>query len=402
MKRTSVFLLAGLLTVACGGTDDAPTSGSGGVGAGSASATTGAGGDASSTTSSGQGGGDTYSYSPPDLRGQVVVGHYLGDYDLVGFAASDLSSTGSPVEPGAPTSGIRGIAKHGVVAVAMEGGETLQVFDASTMTPIAGSPYATGNAPVDVAHDDRRDLLYVYCIGTEGDPSKSLLSVYDTSSVPYVEVAGSPFDIDVPANQIDVDPVSGHVFGVSLFTYWGVAFDGQSVSHLPGSPMSLDDGTGADIAVDPARRRLYVGERIVAGSQKVHALDLDRLQALSDSPVAIPGSALGDFALNPVTGDLWAVDYGSATLHSIQPDPLEVRNSCGAMGCSIPTTETGLALDYELDRLFIVHVPDLNEPDAGNGFLTGWDVSTPEAPTEISMPGQRPGLALYPVTATAL
>lgn len=401
MMRTSGLLLVGLLAVACGGSDESPTSGSGGAGAGSTVATTGAGGDATTTTSSGQG-GDAYTYTPPDLRGQVVVGHYLGDYDLVGINASDVSASGAPVEPGAPTSGLQGIAKHGVVAVAMEGGETLQVYDAATMTPIAGSPYTTGNAPVDVAHDDRRDLLYVYCIGTEGDPSKSLLSVFDTSSVPYVEVAGSPFDIDVPANQIDVDPVTGHIFGVSLFTYWGVAFDGSSVTHLTGSPMSLEDGTGADVAVDPARRRLYVGERMVTGSQKVHALDLDQLQPLSGSPISVPGSALGDFALNPVTGDLWVVDYGSTTLHSIQADPLQLRNSCGAAGCAIPTTETGLALDYELDRLFIVHVPDLNEPDSGNGFLTAWDVSNPETPTEITMPGQRPGLALYPVTATAL
>jgi len=402
MMRTTAVLVTGFFVAACGGSDDSTTSGSSGAGAGSTSATTGAGGDTTTSTSSGQGGGDTYSYSPPDLRGQMVVGHYLGDYELISFDTSDPSSASSEVEPGAPTSGIQGIAKHGVVAVAMEGGETLQVFDAATMMPIAGSPYATGNAPVDVAHDDRRDLLYVYCIGTEGDPSKSLLTVYDTSSVPYVEVDGSPFDVDVPATQIDVDPVSGHVFGVSLFTYWGVAFDGVSVTHLQGSPKSLEEGTGADLAVDPARRRLYVGERIVTGLQNVHVLDLDQLQALSGSPVTIPGSALGDLALNPKTGDLWAVDFGSTTLHSIQADPLQLRNSCGTMGCFIPTTETGLALDYEQDRLFIVHVPDLNEPDAGNGFLTAWDVSNPEAPTEITVAGQRPGLSVYPVAATAL
>ena len=65
-------------------------------------------------------------------------------------------------------------------------------------------------------------------------------------------------------------------------------------------------------------------------------------------------------------------------------------------------TETGVALDYEQDRLFIVHVPDLNNPDQGNGFLTAWDVSNPAMPSEITSSGNRPALATYPYIATAL
>jgi len=331
------------------------------------------------------------------------VSHYLGDYELFGVASQDLSPlTGSPLEPGAPTSGVAGIAKHGHLAVALEGGDSIVVYDAATMSPLPGSPYATGFGPVDIAHDDASDRLYVYCIGTEGDPSKSLLSVFDTSTVPYQPIAGSPFDIDVPATAIAVDPVSGTLFGVSLFTRWAITLEDGEVVHRTGSPADLADGVGSDVVVDPARRRVYLGERIIGQDQRIHAFDVDSLAPVEGSPLAIPGSSLGDLAVNPVTGDLFAVDFGSTTLHSVQADPLVLRDTCGSMGCFVPTTETGLAIDYELNRLFIVHVPDLNEPGAGDGFLTAWDVSDPAMPTEITMSGSRPKLGIYPVTATSL
>jgi hypothetical protein len=397
------------LAAACGGSDGTPTDDDG-AGAGTSTGVSGGGGagagDPSGVgggTGTGTGTGGSYTYSPPDLQGQVFVSHYLGDYELFGVASADLSTLpGSPMAPGAPTSGVAGIAKHGHLAVALEGGSSILVYDAATMSPLAGSPYTTGNGPVDIAHDDAKDRLYVYCIGTEGDPTKSLVTVFDTSSVPYQEIAGSPFDIDVAATAIDVDPVSGALFGVSLFTRWAVTIEDGVVAHLSGSPADIADGVGSDVVVDPARRRVYLGERIIGQDQKVHAFDVETLAPIAGSPVVVPGSSLGDLALNPVTGDLFAVDFGSAKLHSIAAEPLALRDTCGSMGCFVPTTETGLSIDYELDRLFIVHVPDLNEPDAGDGFLTAWDISDPAMPTEITMSGSRPKLGIYPVTATSL
>jgi hypothetical protein len=399
---------AGLVTaLACSVACTSPTEGGGGDDDASTtsgtSTSSGAGGSSSgSTTGSGAGGQtpDNPIYERPSLKHRAVFGHYLGNYDLVGFQSANLMPM-TPREPGAPTSGILGIAKHDVLAVALEGGDFVQVYDAATMTEVSGSPYATGYGPVDMAHDDARDRLYVYGIGTVGDPSKSLLSVYDTSSLPWQQLPGSPFDIDVAATRIDVDPITGAVFGVSFYTYWGVTIEDGVVTHLPESPQVLPVGVGADIAVDPERRRLYVGERVVGGDQRVHVLDVDQFTLDQRSPVTIPGSSLGDFALDPIDGDLWVVDFGSTKLHSIQADPLMLRDTCGTGGCFIPTTETGIALDHELDRLFIVHVPDLNSPDDGPGFLSVWDISDAAAPSEITSSGARPSLGTYPVTATA-
>ncbi|MEM6788242.1 MAG: hypothetical protein AAF715_12055 [Myxococcota bacterium] len=408
MSKCVALGLALASVMACGSSEEAPTtsaSGTGGAGAsvGPTTTTTGGGGDdPSGSGGAGAGGGDGYTYSPPALAGSVYAGHFLGDNELVGYTTDTLTSVGAAIEPGGPTSGLLGIAKHGILAVGIEGGTTMEAYDAATGAAIPGSPYATGNAPVDLAHDDRRDLLFVYCIGTIGDPSRSELSVYDTSSVPFVEVAGSPFDIDVAANQIDVDPVTGNVYGASLLGYWAVAYDGSGVTHLSGSPRTFDGGFGADLVVDPERRRLYVGERVTGATQRVLALDADTFTPLAESPLSLPGSSLGDMVINPRTGDVWAVDFGDTTLHSIQAEPLMVRNTCGSMGCPILTTETGLALDYDRDRLFIAHVPDLNQPDSGPGFFTAWDVSDAANPAEVTMPGQRLGLELYPVTASSL
>lgn len=63
------------------------------------------------------------------------------------------------------------------------------------------------------------------------------------------------------------------------------------------------------------------------------------------------------------------------------------------MGCAIPTTETGLALDHDRSRLFIAHLRDPNNPEDAPGFLSTWDVSDPLTPTEV---GTRTDLDLYP------
>jgi hypothetical protein len=177
-----------------------------------------------------------------------------------------------------------------------------------------------------------------------------------------------------------------------------------TVTHQSGSPGTVDN-TGADLGLDPGRRRFYFGERIVGQPQKLHALDMDTLAPVSGSPVDIPGSSLGDLEVHPLTGDIFLVDYGDFELHSASAEPFALRNSCGTNGCSLPPTETGLALDHELDKLFIVHVPDLLNPDQGQGFMTAWDIADALNPLEITSGGTngtRPQMSSYPIIATAM
>ncbi len=375
-------------------TSTTTTSAGAGGGTSSSSATT------SSSSGAGGGEGGSGGFSPPAMRGRMAVGHYLGDFEVEAFGSDDFTTVGE-LEPGGPTSGLLGISKHDVLVVAREGGESFNAYDGETLLPLTGSPYTTAFGPVDFAHDDQRDLLYVYCIGRPGDTDKSSLTVYDTSSIPWSEVAGSPFTIDVPGIGIEVDPITGTVFGVSLTTFWAVTVEGGEVVHMDGSPETFASGFGSSIAIDPMRRRVYVGEARVGGTQRVHVLDTDTFSPHQRSPVVVPGSIQGEIEVNLADGEVWVVDYNSSTLHSIQASPLEARDSCGTMGCPIPPTETGLAIDHELGRLFITHLPSLANPDDGNGSLSVWDISTGGEPVEITGSGTRPTLSVYPFTATA-
>jgi hypothetical protein len=399
----------GLLVAACDDESSSPNTtptavggsgGTGGTGTGGSGGSGGTGGTGVGGTGGTAGSGGAYVYAPADLHGRAFFGHYLDPYDLIGYGTSSLTTTtGTPVEPGDPAGDVLGVAKHDVVVITMEGGTTIRAYDAATLTELAGSPYTTGYGPTALAHDDATDRLYVYCIGTAGSPTESLLTVYDTSAVPWTELSGSPFDIDVPGVTIEVDPVTGTVFGLSLSSLWAVDLQAGAVVHRSGSPRTVDQ-TGSDLAIDPARRRLYVAERVFGGDQKLHAYDVDSFAPITGSPLTFAGTSLGDIVANPVTGDVFVVDYGAATLHAAAADPFALRNTCGTNGCALPPTETGLALDYELDRLFIAHVPDLNNPDSGNGFLSAWDVSDPASPAEVTVAGSRPALALYPNRAS--
>ncbi|MEE8409582.1 MAG: hypothetical protein V3T05_08255 [Myxococcota bacterium] len=338
-------------------------------------------------------------YTIPTLTGQLLVGHFLGNYEIYSFATASLAqTTGSPYVVGAPAGQVMAIGKHNVVAVVLEGLDSYDVvvLDAATLRPIAGSPYSTDRGPTAMAHDDARDRLFITCISTPGVPTESSVTVYDTSSVPWQELAGSPIPIDVPAFAIQVDPVLGRLYGISLTRLWAVELTDQGFVHLAGSPVYFDSGSGSDVAIDPERRRVYFLERRIPGPQLLHAYSLESFTLEPGSPLSVAGAIAGDFTLNLRTGDIYLVDYGDGKLHSIATEPLALRNTCGQYGCDIPTTETGLALDYERDRLFLPQIPSLAAPDEAPGALSVWDVSDPAMPSEITTSANRPALGLFP------
>ena len=327
-------------------------------------------------------------YMIPALAGDVYFGHFLSPYPIHGFDADRASIATRDV--GVPTGDLTVFGN--TVATTREGGSEVRAFDATTLMPIDGSPYDTANLSTSLAHDPVRNRLYVYCIGVAGDPSMSNVSVFDTSSTPWTEISGSPFTIDVAAFQIKVDPVTGNLVGVSGANVWMVETAG--FTHVGASPIQIEPGRGSDIVVDPSRRRLYWSERDV-GTQTVHEHDLDTFAALGE--VTFSGTSIGDIAVHLRTGDVWAVDFGASKLRRFTAMPLTLADAC-TDGCSIPLTETGLAIDYDRNRLYVAHIPDAENPDTGPGWMTAWDIAaTP--PTELTE-GNRPALGLYPLRVT--
>ncbi len=402
IRLLSLLVCLALGVSACGGDDDAPLDG--GV-ADSASDTS---AQDSSTADSGSRDGGTQDsgsedsgaedggtedggaeWMPPESRGRFVVSHYAGDYELSQYGNTDLEAQGEFL-PDGPTGGLIALPELNAVGLLREGADVLNVLN-EDLEPMTGSPYTTANLPVDLAHDSVRDRLYVYCIGTEGNPSESLLTVFDTSAMPFTEVEGSPFDIDVAATSIEVDPITGNLFGISLRSAWAGNVNGDGFTHLSGSPLTLD-GQGASMAIDPSRGRVYLAETRFPGPQRVYARTTDFEAA---EMVEVDTETLGDMVVHLGTGNLYLVGYGSAELYALSGEPLGVLDSCGG-GCSILTTETGLGIDEASNRLYIAHVPSVEDPAEGRGRVSVWDISTPATPSEITDSETRIRVETYP------
>lgn len=402
-------LLAGLALLALGCGDDTPAhpGPEGGVAADAAPAADGAGpvdgaaaddavatGDAAGGDGPGADAGPPW--EPPPLAGRVYAGHYL-TASLRAFDGTSLTEiTGSPVALPTRLSDLVALPGRGFVAVPFEGDVELRVYDGATLEEVPGSPYATAIAPEIVVFDEQRHLMVVFCLDDDGGPA-SLVTVYDTTSVPFTEVAGSPFAIDVTPFYADLDPLTGRIVAVGFTKLFAFDLDAGGLTHALGSPIvPVLDGQFAGLAVDPQRRRLYTGEIVVPGAQKVHAFDLDTLQPVAGSPVSVPGSSFaGDVAVNPLTGDVFFVDAGARRLHSLAPGPpLTVRDTCGTGGCPTGPTETGLVVDYTHARLFMAELISASAPDTGAGFLAAWDISDPESPTKLA---DSPRLDVYPI-----
>ena len=345
-------------------------------------------------------------YVAPELEGRIVVSHLVDD-SLLALDATTLAEGATHTVEGS-VGELLAVPELDVLVVGREGGSEVEVLSADDLKPIDGSPYPTGLGPVDFAYDAERSLLFVYCIGTIGRPEESLVTVYDTSTTPYEELPGSPFDIDVAGKSIEVDPETGRLFGVSDKTVWAVELVERRLRHVSGSPLALEDlgredGTGFTTALDVARRRFFFNVKFAAQEQALHSFDIDSFEEVRGSPLHYGQGLAGDIELNPYSGVIFLIDYLEARLYVADSTSMKLLDACGGgAGCKIPPTETGLSLDYDADRLFILHVHDLEKADETRGFMSAWDVSDPGMPDEITDEDDRPKLSYYPVTAVAL
>lgn len=63
----------------------------------------------------------------------------------------------------------------------------MTVYDTTTMTQVSGSPYATGCAPLGVAYNPLEQRVYTTNF------NNGTITAYDTTSIPFLQIAGSPF-----------------------------------------------------------------------------------------------------------------------------------------------------------------------------------------------------------------
>lgn len=242
-------------------------------------------------------------------------------------------------------------------------------------TPAPGSPYALPTVPTAVAHDPVLKRLYVHSVGAAKNPKRSQLAVFDTSALPFVEVPGSPFAIDVAALSMLVDPLNGHLFGRSNDGYWAVRVEADGIRHLEGSPVSLSGSVSTSgVALDVEGRRILIGERRTAAPQRIHVRDSDSFAVLQ-SPVLLDGGLLGDLVFSEPEEEVFAVDLATQKLFRLGGRPLALRPMCDAYECRVGASDGGLALDPVFGRLFLAIVPSLEKPAEGYGHISVWDVA---------------------------
>lgn len=322
---------------------------------------------------------------PVRPTGRVVVGHLGGDsFQLDIFDSSTLAPVaGSPFTSPRAYNDIALNGPRGYIALVLPGTGEVLVVDDATFATVATLSIADVT-PLTAAFDTVRDRLYVYAAA---GASNRAIYAYDCSTADFASVTGSPFAVDVVGTQMAVDTATGHLVGISTSTSWIGEFAGESFNVLFGGPSA--NGATA-MAIDVESRRLYAAEGFPSQLRVTDLDDGSELATVSlpgDFPSGVaPDGSGGAFVLDGTPEEATT----TTTLHHVSAT-LALEDTCGAAdGCTIDTTETGLAADPDNGRVFVSVARGINP-----GELATYDVSTPNNPSEID-PESRPAVGAIP------
>ena len=319
-------------------------------------------------------------------QGRVIVGHLGGDsFQLHQFDAETFEATsGSPYTVPRAYNDIATHSGRGYIALTLPGSGEVHIVDGADLSAV--ETFSIEEAlPLTVAFDASRDLLYVY---SADGPSARFISVYDTSSTPFVELDASPFEVDVVGTQIEVDAETGNLVGISTSTTWVGRVNADAFELLFDGPIS-SGATG--MALDSITRRFFTASGFPS---RLRVYDLDSGDELA--AIALPGDFPSGVSPDGEGGAfvLDGTPIGSSTpttLHHVSA-ALVLEDTCGsADGCTIDTTETGMATDPSTSRLFV----SVSRGEESAGELARYDVSDASAPSEVE-PDTRPEVGVLP------
>lgn len=312
--------------------------------------------------------------SAPKAASHVIVGNLGGEtFALQQYPLASLASAeGSTLRLADAYNDMAGLTSQDLLAVVLPGAGTVALYDGTTLTEVPGSPVATVVTPLLVAFDQAREILYVYC--ADGLHQR-YLQAFEVRDRKLTELPGSPARVDVFATELAVDSKTGNLVGGSVSTVWLGRWENGF------APITkLSEGSVGAVAVDEAGRRLYYATQYPS---RLVARDLDTLAPVEGSPIALPGELPTGLAVG--RDGVFVLDGTSAgsadptTLSYVTRAPFTLVPTCGSLdGCSLPTTETGIALDRATDRLFVTV-----SKGAQPGQLAVWDVRDPAKPSAI-------------------
>ncbi|MBI3930029.1 MAG: YncE family protein [Armatimonadetes bacterium] len=217
---------------------------------------------------------DPFDVLPPPAPRRLFVPISLS-HTLQVFLASNLAEVaGSPVPTGGSTPvGVAIDTVNNRVYVANVDSDNLSVFDATTLTPIPGSPFPAGDGPGGVAADPG-NRVYV--------PSNSGLTVFDAATM--AAIPGSPFPAGASAHEAEFDPVNGRIYVTNFVSPAGSLTVLDSTTLAPiGPPVPTLGSRPDEVVYDSVRNRIYINNFF---SDNVAVLD-------ASSRAHIPGSPFG-------------------------------------------------------------------------------------------------------------
>jgi 6-phosphogluconolactonase len=170
--------------------------------------------------------------------------------------------------------------------------------DSGRLTPIPGSPFASGAGPTAVAIDPSGRFAYV---ANRGANNVSAYTI-DEKSGRLSPVTGSPFAAGTFPSAIAVDPLGKFVYvtNKSSNNVSGYAINSATgaLTALAGSPYAAQNSPSS-VAVDPNDRFVYVANQ---GSNDISGYSLDSASGVL-SPFLTPAFAAGSGGVNSVTVD---------------------------------------------------------------------------------------------------
>jgi probable HAF family extracellular repeat protein len=252
-----------------------------------------------------------------------------GSGKILGYVLNSANGKLTPV-PGSPFS----TGKSGSTSVAVDpagrflyatnqyaGDNDISGFridcDSGRLTPIPGSPFASGSGPTAVTIDPSGSFAYV---ANRGSNNVSAYTI-DEKSGRLSPVTGSPFAAGTFPSAIALDPLGKDVFVTNSksnnISGYAINHSTGALTPLPGSPYAAQNSPSS-VAVDPNDKWVYVANQ---GSNDISGYYIDptsgALGPLGGSPFAAGAGGVNSVTVDPSGLFVYLAGYGGLFVYSI-------------------------------------------------------------------------------------
>jgi 6-phosphogluconolactonase len=184
-----------------------------------------------------------------------------------------------------------------------------------TLTPVPGSPFATGSYPQSVAVDPTGEFAYVANSGSSNVSAYRIGANGALTSVP-----GSPFAVGAPPNAVAVDPTGKFAYVTNPspsneISAYSIGANGV-LTPVPGSPFATGSYDDLSVAVDPTGKFVYAAN---ARNNDVSAYGIGANGALTPVPGSPfkAGSLPLSVAVDPTAKFVYVANAEGVSAYSI-------------------------------------------------------------------------------------